>query len=97
MTYQTLLEVHLPKKCPKVNVKCNMKGCSQVFPRDQIRFHLFNQCDEAEVKCEVCNRKVDLKEPDNHPCIENLRYEKHKFEMMILMLSQTIAYREEEI
>jgi len=33
ITYQAMVDTHLIKECPKINVKCMMKGCGEVFLR----------------------------------------------------------------
>lgn len=51
ITYEEMIEVHLPKKCPKIKVRCE---CLKEMAREQIGNHRIKECTRAEVKCEVC-------------------------------------------
>ncbi len=40
ITYQAMVDTHFIKECPKINVKCMMKGCGEVFLRGYLHKHL---------------------------------------------------------
>ena len=67
MTYKTFVEIHIPKECPNIKVKCKSVGCGKFFLRKQIKYHILNNCSQAYKECDVC--KVIIKLNDTtHSC-----------------------------
>ncbi len=75
------------KECPKINVLCKIEGCGQVFLREQLKFHLLNECSNAKIECDVCEI-ITKSSDDNHSCTLYLKNKVKELEKMNQNLKQ---------